>query len=163
VRNGHKDVHGGLAGELRIGLDLRLKRADALNDHIVQRAEWLEPAERAIVLAMFDEGYSAAEIARLGNLEARIVRARIHRIVSRLSDPKVAYVAQQSIAWSKTRAEIGRCVFLHGKSLRETATELSMSFYLVRRHRESIDAMYDADKKVARKLAKASVQNRQWR
>jgi DNA-binding CsgD family transcriptional regulator len=144
-------------------IDLRLKRADALNDQLVRRAEWLDAPDKAIVLAMFDEGYSAAEIARLGNLPVRMVRTRIHRLVNRLGDPKVAYVARFCGSWSKTRASIGRSVFLHGKSLRETANELSMSFYLVRRHRESIDAMYEADKNVARKIAKNSIQSRQWR
>ncbi len=144
-------------------IDLRKRRADALNDRIVQRAEWLEPHEKTLVLAMFADGYSAAEIARLGNLPVRLVRSRIHRIVTRLSDPLTAYVMGHSDSWSKTRRTVGREVFVNGRSLRETATLHSMSFYIVRRHREAIQALYEADQNAARKLNKASIQSRQWR
>ncbi|MBL4591830.1 MAG: sigma-70 region 4 domain-containing protein [Phycisphaerales bacterium] len=144
-------------------LDLRKRRADALNERIVQRADWLGPDDRAVVLAMFADGYSAAEIARIGNTNVRTVRTRIHRIVTRLGDPRTAYVVRHAEGWSRTRKKIGRAIFVQGMSLRETASELSMSFYLVRRHREAIEAMFEADLAAAQTIARARKNTNQWR
>ncbi len=144
-------------------LDLRKRRADALNDRIVQRADWLEPDDRAMVQAMFADGYSAAQIARLSETPVRTIRARIHRIVTRLSDPRTAYVVRNAREWSRTRREIGRAIFVRGLSLRETANELEMSFYLVRRHREAIEAMFDAQRQSARTTHAARKDAQAWR
>jgi DNA-directed RNA polymerase specialized sigma24 family protein len=145
------------------GIDLRRRRADALNERIVQRAEWLEPAERALVSAMFVDGYSAAQIARLGNADPRSVRSRIHKIVQRLGDPRAAYVMLNSEQWTTTRRRVAREIYINGKSLRETADTLGLSFYVVRRHREAVEAMFDADRNTRQKIDKARIESRSWR
>lgn len=144
-------------------IDLRRRRADALNERIIQRAEWLEPNDRALVSAMFVDGYSAARIARLGNSDPRTIRSRIRKIVHRLGDPRTAYVMLHSNAWTPTRRRVAREVYINGRSLRETAETLGLSFYVVRRHRESIEAMFEADRNTRQKIDRARIESRRWR
>ena len=144
-------------------IDLRKRRAEALNERIIQRAEWLEPSDRALVVAMFTDGYSAAQIARLADTPPRTIRSRIHKIIQRLSDPRTAYVMLHSDEWTPTRRRVAREVYINGRSLREAAESLSLSFYAVRRHRESIEAMFEADRSTQQKIDKARIGSRSWR
>ncbi|MCA9303024.1 MAG: hypothetical protein KC996_02770 [Phycisphaerales bacterium] len=144
-------------------IDLRRRRADALNERIVQRADWLEPGDRALVVAMFVDGYSAARIARLADSQPRTIRARIHKIVQRLADPRAAYVMLHSDGWAPSRRRVAREIYINGRSLREAADMLGLSFYVVRRHRESIEAMFEADRNTKQRIDKARIGSRKWR
>jgi len=125
-------------------MDLRRRREHALTDRIVKRAQWLEPIDRQLVLAMFRDGQSAQSIANRFGGCPRHIRRRIKKLVHRLNDPRLAYVVAHHEKWTKSRRSIARCLFIQGRSMRETTQELGMSFYSVRKHREAIDAMCQA-------------------
>ena len=125
-------------------LDLRKKRENSLTDRLVHRANWLEASDRELILSMFRDGHSANTIALLVDECPRFVRRRIKRLVNRLNDPRVAYVVEHHQNWSKTRRAIAQSLFIQGRSMRETTHDLGVSFYSVRKHRETIDAMCQA-------------------
>ena len=127
-------------------IDLRKKRDDSLTDRLVLRAHWLEASDRELILSMFRDGNSANTIADILGQCPRQVRRRINRLVSRLNDPRVAYVVAHHDHWSKTKRLIAQSLFIEGRSIRETVDDLGVSFYSVRKHREAIDAMCDAEK-----------------
>jgi hypothetical protein len=136
-------------------MDLRKRREDSLTDLIVRRAHWLNPADCELILATFRDGRSASSIADLVGGCPRQIRRRIKLLVSRLRDPRVAYVVAHHEKWSNSRKAIARSLFIEGKSMRESTDELGVSFYSVRKHREAIDAMCHA--------ALSSSQLRGWR
>ena len=125
-------------------VDLRKKRENSLCDQLVRRAHWLEPTDCQLILAMFRDGHSAVDIAQLVGESPRNVRRRIRWLVNRLNDPRVAYVVAHHDGWSKSRKAIARALFIQGRSMRETTTDLGLSFYSVRKHREAIEAMCNA-------------------
>ncbi|MDF1809426.1 MAG: hypothetical protein P1U42_07000 [Phycisphaerales bacterium] len=122
-------------------VDLRRRRESSHGDRLVRRAHWLEPADRELVLAMFRDGKSAVTISQLMNESPRNIRRRVRKLIERLNDPRVAYVVAHHKGWSKSRRAIAHSLFIKGKSMRETTEELGLSFYSVRKHRETIEAM----------------------
>lgn len=123
--------------------DLRRKRTDAFNDRLISRAHWLEPHDRELILAMFRDGHTANTIAVRTRQCPRHTRRTIKRLVARLNDPRVAYVVAHNKGWSRTRRAVARALFVEGRSIREVTEQLGISFYCVRKHRETINAMYD--------------------
>jgi len=143
-------------------IDLRRRHRESLTDHIVHRADWLEPADCELVLSIFRDGRTACSIAKLTNQPPRIIRKRIKRLVTRLNDPCVAYVIAHLDQWSKSRREIAHALFIQGYSMRETTDELGVSLYSVRKHRQEIEAMCQAT--LSSKSESTSTSNlRAWR
>lgn len=131
-------------------LDLRRKRQSTLSSRLVRRAHWLDPDDRELILAMFDRGLNAARIASMIGQNPRIVRKRIRQLVSRLNDPRVAYVVAHRPGWGRTRSRVARELFIRGRSMRETSDALGLSLHCVRKHRDAIEAMTLADQPGAR-------------
>jgi transposase len=123
------------------GIDLRRKRSADLARRMTRRAEWLEPGEREITLAFFDRGLNAAQIGMMIREEPRIVRKRLRQIISRLEDPRCAYVVAHRNAWTARRRAIAEDLFIRGRSMREISKERGLSLHAVRKHRDAIDAM----------------------
>lgn len=126
------------------GIDLRIKRSSDLASTIVTRAQHLKGQDRSLVLAMYSDGLSAAEIARLGNLEPRQVRRRIKNALIRMQSPVFTFVLNHQSNWSSTRRKIASSIFREGHSIRQTAEDLGLKIHQVRRHRSAILDLMDA-------------------
>lgn len=127
------------------GLDLRRRRSADLARRMARRAQWLDHIEREITLAYFDRGLTATEISSMMHEDPRVVRKRLRQIVSRLEDPRCAYVVAHRNAWSKRRREIAEDLFIRGRSMREVSKSRGLSLHAVRKHRDAVDAMALAD------------------
>jgi len=141
---GQKAISADWIDQVSGELDLRRKRNKAITNTIIQRARWLEDDDRQLILAMFRDGQSAQTIARRFDLCPRKTRRRIKQLVSRLNDPRVAYVVEHHDHWSKSRRAIAHALFIKGQSMRDATDTLGVSFYSVRKHREAINAMCQA-------------------
>ncbi len=125
-------------------IDLRKRHEDSQVDVIVRRAVWLDKPDCELVLAMFRDGRSATALSDLVGTPPRSLRRHIKQLVQRLNDPCVAYVVAHQAQWSRSKRAIARSIYIQGRSMRETADELGISFYSVRKHRESIEAMCES-------------------
>jgi len=119
-------------------IDFRHKHNTALADSIVTRAIHLKGQDKSLVLAMYQDGCSAAQIARLGNQNPRQVRRRIKLALTRMNDPLFIFVVTHQSNWSPTRRKIAQSLFQAGNSIRQTADQLNIKIHQVRRHRTAI-------------------------
>lgn len=126
------------------GSDLRRRRRGEWVDQILNRAEWLPAADRVLVEAVFRDGRSAAELARLTGDEPRTVRRRIKRTVERALSARLAFVVAQRASWAPTRRRVAEAIVVQGNSMREASRRLGLSYHTVRRHADAIDALYRA-------------------
>lgn len=123
--------------------DLRRKRPRAFASQMVERAAWLPPAERALLIAAFRDNLPAKAIAHLLGESPNLVRRSLRNLVARVSDPKFEYVLRERDHWTTTRRRIATAVILHGRSMREAAAQLHLSLYLVRKEVHAIVALAD--------------------
>jgi lambda repressor-like predicted transcriptional regulator len=161
-------------------LDLRRPRDSEAADRIIQRAEWLGPSDRALVLAVFREGISVTALARAHDACPRTLRRRLAAAVARLNDDRTAFVIAHTTAMpgmpgvsgqpaiTGVRARIARALYLHGSTMRALADDLQLSLHTVRAHRQAVDALYEAWKHRAATHAthatqKPTTPDRSWR
>ena len=124
--------------QISSGTDLRRRHNTHMTDSIVTRAQHLAGQDRDLVISMYRDGYSAAQIARLGNLDPRQVRRRIKLALNRMTTPLFIFVITHKSNWSPTRRKIAKSLFQSGNSIRQTATQLNLKVHQVRRHRTAI-------------------------
>jgi DNA-binding NarL/FixJ family response regulator len=136
-----RSVH--LAEDAR--MDLRRRRSRAQAEELTARARHLEPRERRLIDDLFDAGRSCSVIAAEMGRDARTVRREVRGITRRLLDPRFEFVTRRSDRWRPTRRQIAQALYVQGLGLRETARELGVSLYSVRRHRDAIEALFGAE------------------
>jgi len=124
------------------GADLRRRRRGEWVDQLLDRAEWLPAGDRVLVEAVFRDGRSATELARLTGDEPRAVRRRIKRTVERALSGRLAFVIAHRASWAPTRRRIAEAMVIEGNSMREASRRLTLSYHTVRRHADAIDALY---------------------
>ena len=118
----------------RTRLDLRRRPDSRLNDTLLDRAVWLDPADRTLVELVFREGRTLREIAALLDERPRAVQRRLRRLAERLLDPLTAFVAVHAPGWPATRQRVAVACVIEGRSMREAAQRLDLSLHTVRRH-----------------------------
>tara|TARA_R110002096_G_scaffold173781_2_gene347881 strand:- start:22781 stop:23275 length:495 start_codon:yes stop_codon:yes gene_type:complete len=128
--------------QVSTSIDLRRSQNTALADTITIRAQHLVGPDQAFVLAMYRDGQTAADIARLVQLDPRQVRRRIRNAITRLNDPTFIFVITHASNWSPTRRKVARALFQAGNSIRQTADSLNLKVHQVRRHRTAILDLY---------------------
>jgi DNA-directed RNA polymerase specialized sigma24 family protein len=136
------DNRGDWRFEPAIGTDLRKRAKPDVRDLLITRMEHVAAEEQAVIRAIYLEGMSAVELGRLKGENPRYVRRRARRIASRVLSGEFIFVLRSRELWPPTRRRIATEVFVHGRSLRETAERLRMSLHSVRRHHEIVLAMY---------------------
>lgn len=141
---------------LDASVDLRTRHNSDLVDTILLRARHLPSDDRELVFAMYRDGRSATEIARLGRIDPRLVRRRIKNAIARTNDPLFRFVLINNTKWSRTRRRVGKSLFLSGRSIRSTADHLGLKVHEVRRHRGAIVERYEHEKLT-------HIPNREWR
>lgn len=149
-------------GDRSGAIDLRRSIDDRTAETVVNRAGWLEEPERAMVLAVFRDGLSAAEVARIRGEEPRLVRRSVSKAAARLLEPIAAYVAARAEDWPTPRARVARSIYHHGRSMRETARVQGLSLYTVRTHRDAIEGVYEMERAQAGRTNAKGV-DRRWR
>lgn len=126
------------------GLDLRRRPTRLQAEALTRRARQLKAGERQLIEDLFEDGRPCSTIAAELGRNARAVRREARGIAQRLLDPRFEFVTIYSPAWRPTRRRIAESLYIHGMGLRQTARQLRLSLYSVRRHRDAIDALFEA-------------------
>ncbi len=113
-------------------------------ERIVALADGLSRPDRALLEAIYERGLSAAECARMAGRDVRWMQRRVKRLLTRLADPRYAFVYARHRHWPTFRRRVARAIFLEGRSRRRTARELGVSLHRVRREADRVAAMADA-------------------
>ncbi len=121
------------------GVDLRKRRKEQV-EMVLSRVEYLRADERSLLLAVLQNGQTAAQVALLTREKVRIVRRRVRLLTGRVLSAEFMHVVRRRQRWSRVRQQVGQMCFVEGKSLREVARVMSLSMYSVRRHCEWIRA-----------------------
>ncbi|TVQ60364.1 MAG: hypothetical protein EA379_08205 [Phycisphaerales bacterium] len=127
------------------GVDLRRRRTRRLSETVLARAEHLDAEEASLIRAVYGQGLSVVEVARLRGEPARALRRRVRRIVARLLTGRFAYVARRRSSFTPTRRRVAEACVLRGMSLREASASLGISFHCVRRHMEAVNALSEQE------------------
>lgn len=121
--------------------DLRRKRSREQLDRLIDLAAWLEPDDRAVVLAVFRDNLTAVEVARLRHEPVRLVRRRLHHLVRRLGSVPFEFVARERERWPTVRRRVATAVVLQGRSHREAARHLQLPHHAVRSEMQIVQAL----------------------
>lgn len=136
--SGPRPMPRGMAARLN-DLRRRSMRLDA--EAILGRSQWLPPADRALVAAVFDRGQRLRDLSRLTGTPERTLRRRLKALVRRALSVEFAFVASRHAQWSPTLRAVAVAVFLHGRSIRAVASDLGLSTYTVRLKRDTVTSM----------------------
>ncbi len=124
--------------------DLRRRLSPGMAERIVIRLEFLPDQERELLRSVFVDHRPMRELAPLVGSSERSLRRRIKRAVSRLLGARFSFVLEHRGAWTPTRRRIATLHYIDGMSVRQTAAKAGLSFHAVRRHRDAIEAIFDA-------------------
>ncbi len=105
---------------------------------LVQLAIHLPQADRALLESVYKHGTPTSVLARAAGRPARTIRERVHRLVKRVTSPAFGYVLRHCDEWRPLVRHIAEAVILHGRTHRETAEELGITVYRVRREVDRI-------------------------
>ncbi len=112
-------------------------------EKLLDYADFLESADRALLRAIFDRGLSATEFARAMGQPPRRVRQRVQRLVQRLGSTPFQFVLRNRYAWSAARRQVAESIFLRGLTQRRAAAQLGLSLHQVRQEIERVRALYE--------------------
>lgn len=123
--------------------DRRRRTTREFAEMVVSRSEWLLPADRALIRAVYEDDRPAAEAARLCGVRPDSIRRRMKTLIARMTTPAYALVATGRGSWPPKMRKVATACFLHGLTMRAAAEELEMSLHDVRRHRDAVQALVD--------------------
>ncbi len=126
------------------GVDLRRRSVRDEAETLVARAAWALPEDRRLIEAVYREGMSARAVAELRGETAAMVRRRLRRVVVRLLSEKFVFVLRERDGWPKERRRVATACVLQGRSMRDAAKHLQVSFHEVRKQMHVVDAMLEA-------------------
>lgn len=146
-QSGGNGVERGVAGAnaaLPKVWDLRLKRREGEVDLLLRRAEALPKQDRLLLETMLREGKTAVVVAGLMQTNARALRRRTKRLARRLTSPEFLFVIREIGNWPPTRRRVAEACVIEGKSARQAAADLRITFHTVRRHIEAMAHAFEA-------------------
>lgn len=108
------------------------------SEGLVTYAEHLDPADRALVVSVFERGLSAAELARATGRDPRHVRRRLKRLIARMASRPFQFVLRHRANWSLNQRRVAEAVVLRGRTQREAAAELGLTLHQVRTYLHAI-------------------------
>lgn len=138
--------------------DLRRKRQRKLIEALLSRAEHLPEADRTLLEAVYRDGASLTDVARTAMLgdpsvqqastqrTARMLRRRLRRIVTRLTQPDTAAYFADGRSWPYSRRRVAHAILVQGLTQRAAADHLGISLHSVRRQLHEIRGIVDASR-----------------
>lgn len=123
-------------------------------DLILQRAEQLDRADRALLEQALAHGIKPRDIAAVSGKNVRTVQRRLQKLVQRLTCEATSCILRQSWTWPPLTRRIAIGLWIKGWTMRETADRLQVSLHRVRRERDRISGRLIASG-VSHKLGKS--------
>ena len=125
-------------------IDLRRTRSRDFIRSVFERAKHLPDPERALLTEIYLNGKSIAAVAKLRDENVTLLRRQVRRITTRVLTPRYRYVTEHQSAWRPTRRKVAGACVIEGLSIRDASIKLNMSNYLVRKHRDAIEALFES-------------------
>lgn len=125
----------------RPGVDLRRRSVRDEAETLVARAAWALPEDRRLIEAVYREGMPARAVAELRGEKAEQVRRRLRRVVRRLLSEAFVFVLRERDGWPAERRRVATASVLQGRSMRDAAKHLKVSFHEVRKQMQVVDAL----------------------
>lgn len=113
-------------------IDLRHRAFRERAEDQVALAEWLHPAERALIESVFDRGMTVSRLALMSGDDPRLLQRRLRRLLRRMNSREFREVIRRADAWPVTRRRVARACILQGQTLRRAAEQLRLSVHTVR-------------------------------
>lgn len=129
--------------------DLRRRDARLHAEQIAGRARFLPRAERALILAVYEQGRTISDLAALCGRSPRSLRRELRRILRRITSPEYAFVVVHRDNWSATMRRVAQSCIIDGVPVRRASQSLSLSLHTVRKHRDIIRLLSEGASSVA--------------
>jgi DNA-directed RNA polymerase specialized sigma24 family protein len=123
--------------------DRRFIHRRELTESLARLADDLAPDDRALIRAVYADGKTAVDVARLSGADPRAVRRRVRRLTRRVLSPEYLFVLRHKDRWPAPRRRVAVACFLHGRTMRDAARQLRMPLYTVRRHCDAVHAAFE--------------------
>ena len=123
--------------------DLRRREPRAHAEAILALARFIQPQDRALLTAIYEQGHCAAQLAALTHQDPRTIRRRIRNLLTRFKSPLFAFVATNLRQWPPTRQRIAVLCILQGIPIREAAARTGLTIHAVRRHLDQIKLLHE--------------------
>lgn len=130
-------------------IDLRRGRSRDLIRSVADRAKHLPPKEQALLNEVYAQGKTVTDIAKSTGETPSYLRRKVRKLTARVLDPRYRYVTEQRSTWRPTRRQVAEACVIEGLSIKEASDRLQLSQYVVRKHREAIETMYEAAPKLS--------------
>jgi len=127
-------------------LDLRRRQKRDYAEILAARAAWLLPEDHRLIGSIYTHGMTAQAVAQLRGESPRKVRTRVHRLVDRMMSDRFEFVLRRRESWPPTRRRVATAYVLQGRPMRATARHLHLSFHVVRRQVDVINALYESQR-----------------
>lgn len=114
-----------------------------LSETLLNRAQFLEPADRALLEQVLEKGVRPRDIARVAGTSTRTIQRRVRNLMRRLADPDVLYVLRQHRGWSAPLRQVALALWVRRRTLRQTAAELGLSLHRVRQHAAAVRGLIE--------------------
>lgn len=119
------------------------RRTDArlASEQIVRLAQALPDEDRLLLERRFEDGISVADLARRQRRSAHAVRRRIDRLTRRLSSPEFRFTVLHRDRMPSPLRRTATLLFVHGRSLRETAKRTNKTLHRIRCDRAMLQTL----------------------
>ena len=143
---------GESAGDQPSRLEMELlHHRRGLIERLLDHAAHLDTSDAALLRSVYDHGLSATQLARALRQHPRAVRARVHRLIMRISSPGFQFVVRQKDRWPPRRRQVAECIILRARTQRQTARDLGITVHEVRKHLAHLAALIDAFPEIQRR------------
>lgn len=139
----------------------RLPRSD---DILMARAELLAQEDRDLVEAIFVRGQSAKSVARMVDVDVRLLRQRVNRLARRMASRRFLNAARSLPYLARPDAMLARLRFCEGRTIRQLQARLEVSEHVLRRWLDHVTAQIATIRQFAKRGAEQDAEDyrRYW-
>lgn len=119
----------------------RRTHARMASEQIVRLAQALPDEERLLLERRYSDGVSIADLARRQRRSVHTVRRRIERLKRRIASPEFRFTVLHQDQLPKPLRKTATLLFVHGRSLRETAERTHKTLHRVRCDRAMLQTL----------------------
>lgn len=110
-------------------------------EQIVRLAQALPADDRLLLERRFADGLTVTDIARRSRRSVNTIRLRIDRLTQRLDSPEFRFTLLHQNKLPKPMRRTATLLFIHGRSLRETAKLTNTTLHRVRCDRATLQTL----------------------
>lgn len=120
------------------------KRKSALRldpEQLVRLAEALPPGDAGLIRGRFAEGLTYRDLAHRYHIDSRRARRQVARLAERLQSPEFRFTLLHEKKLPVRLRKTAKLLFIHGRSLRDTARATGHSLHRVRTDRATLQTL----------------------